>query len=132
MKHELLVPVGNKESLIYAINNGADAVYLAGKKYGARAFAENFTLEEIEEATNLCHLYGVKIFITVNTLIYESEFSSCLEYIEYWCSFAFSRIGVFATRLESPSITSATLPSMSRGTGRSLPPLSVGSAHISG
>ena len=72
MKHELLVPVGNKESLIYAINNGADAVYLAGKKYGARAFAENFTREEIEEATNLCHLYGVKIFITVNTLIYES------------------------------------------------------------
>ena len=40
MKHELLVPVGNKESLIYATNNGADAVYLAGKKYGARAFAE--------------------------------------------------------------------------------------------
>ena len=82
MKHELLVPVGNKESLIYAINNGADAVYLAGKKYGARAFAENFTLEDIEEATNLCHTYGVKIFITVNTIIYESEFKECLEYIE--------------------------------------------------
>lgn len=82
MKHELLVPVGNKESLIYAINNGADAVYLAGKKYGARAFAENFTLEDIEEATKLCHTYGVKIFITVNTLIYESEFKECLEYIE--------------------------------------------------
>ena len=95
MKHELLVPVGNKESLIYAINNGADAVYLAGKKYGARAFAENFTLEEIEEATNLCHLYGVKIFITVNTLIYESEFSSCLEYIE-----SLHKIGVDALILQ--------------------------------
>lgn len=82
MKHELLIPVGNKESLIAAINNGADAVYLAGKKYGARAFAENFTLEEIKEATQTCHIYGVKIFITVNTLIYEQEIKEALEYIE--------------------------------------------------
>lgn len=82
MKHELLIPVGNKESLIAAINNGADAVYLAGKKYGARAYAENFTLEEIEQATIMCHTYGVKIFITVNTLIYEQEIQEALEYIE--------------------------------------------------
>ncbi len=82
MKHELLIPVGNKESLIAAINNGADAVYLAGKKYGARAYAENFSLEEIEQATITCHKYGVKIFITVNTLIYEQEIQEALEYIE--------------------------------------------------
>jgi len=80
MKHELLVPVGNFESLIEAINNGADAVYLGGKKFGARAFADNFTLEKIEEATKLCHLYDVKIYITVNTLIYESEIKDALEY----------------------------------------------------
>ena len=82
MKHELLVPVGNYESLIQAINNGADAVYLGGKRFGARAFASNFTLEEIEEATKLCHLYDVKIYITVNTLIYENEIDDALDYIK--------------------------------------------------
>lgn len=80
MKHELLVPVGNYESLIEAINNGADAVYLGGKRFGARAFANNFSIEELNSATKLCHLYGVKIYVTVNTLIYESEISEALEY----------------------------------------------------
>ena len=82
MKHELLVPVGNYESLVQAINNGADAVYLGGKKFGARAFANNFTIEELEDATKLCHLYGVKIYVTVNTLIYESEIDDALNYIK--------------------------------------------------
>ena len=82
MKHELLVPVGNYKSLIAAINNGADAVYLAGKKYGARAYSENFTLEELKNAIDLAHLYNVKVFITVNTLIYESEIQEAIEYIE--------------------------------------------------
>ncbi len=81
MKHELLVPVGNYPSLIAAINNGADAVYLGGKKFGARAFADNFTLDDISEATKLCHLYGVKIYITVNTLIYEHEIDEALDYV---------------------------------------------------
>jgi len=80
--HELLVPVGNYESLIQAINNGADAVYLGGKKFGARAFADNFNLDEIREATKLCHLYGVKIYVTVNTLIYDKEIEEALEYIK--------------------------------------------------
>lgn len=82
MKHELLVPVGNWDSLVAAINNGADAVYLGGKKFGARAFAENFTLAEIEKATLLCHLYDVKIYVTVNTLIFESEIDEALNYIK--------------------------------------------------
>ena len=80
MTHELLVPVGNYESLIEAINNGADAVYLGGKRFGARAFANNFTLEELDNATKLCHLYGVKIYVTVNTLIYEQEIDDALDY----------------------------------------------------
>jgi len=80
MSHELLVPVGNFESLIAAINNGADAVYLGGKRFGARAFASNFTLEELEKATKLCHLYDVKIYVTVNTLIFEREIKEALEY----------------------------------------------------
>lgn len=78
--HELLVPVGNSESLIEAINNGADAVYLGGKKFGARAYANNFTLEELEKATKLCHLYGVKIYVTVNTLVFEHEIKEVLAY----------------------------------------------------
>ena len=83
MKKELLVPVGNYLSLIAAINNGADAVYLAGKKYGARAYSDNFTLEELDKAVKTCHLYGVKIYITVNTLIYEKEIKEAIDYIDY-------------------------------------------------
>lgn len=81
MKHELLVPVGSKEALKEAINNGADAVYLAGKCYGARKFAQNFTNEELVETIKLCHLYDVKVFVTVNTLIWESEIKDAFDYI---------------------------------------------------
>ncbi len=83
MKHELLVPVGNFPSLIAAINAGADAVYLGGKKFGARAFADNFSSQELAEATKLCHLYGVKIYVTVNTLVYDNEIDSVLNYVKY-------------------------------------------------
>ncbi len=83
MKKELLSPVGNKEALIAAINNGCDAVYLAGTYYGARKFAKNFTNEELEEAVRYSHLYGVKVYVTVNTIIYEREIRECLKYIEF-------------------------------------------------
>ncbi len=82
-KVELLSPVGNKEMLYYAIHNGADAVYLAGKKYGARKFADNFTDNDLIEAIKYCHLYGVKIYITINTLIYENEVSDFIEYVKF-------------------------------------------------
>ena len=55
-KAELLIPVGNYECLLAAINNGADAVYLGGKKFGARAYSNNFTEEELINAIKLCHL----------------------------------------------------------------------------
>lgn len=80
---ELLIPVGSMESLSVAIHSGADAVYLGGKKFGARAFANNFTDEEMIEAIKLCHLYGVKIYVTVNTMIYEDEFESAINYLEF-------------------------------------------------
>ena len=80
-KPELLAPAGNMESLISAIKNGADAVYLAGKKYGARAYAENFTNEEIIEAINYAHLYGVKIYISANTIIHENEIKDFINYL---------------------------------------------------
>ena len=72
-KHELLVPAGNMECLRQAVYNGCDAVYLACKKFGARKFANNFSNEEILEAIRFCHLYGVKIYITMNTLVKNQE-----------------------------------------------------------
>ena len=73
MKHELLVPAGDMASLEQAIANGADAVYLGCQNFGARKFAANFTNEELIQAVKLCHLYGVKIYVTMNTLIKDDE-----------------------------------------------------------
>ena len=83
MVKELLSPVGNKECLYAAIHNGADAIYLGGKQFGARKFAGNFTREELKEAVDYAHLYGVKVYVTVNTIIYNNEIESLLEYIDY-------------------------------------------------
>ena len=73
MKKELLAPVGSMKALYQAIFNGADAVYLGCKNFGARKFATNFTNSEIVAAIKLCHLYGVKIYATMNTLISDEE-----------------------------------------------------------
>lgn len=82
-KVELLSPVGDREMLYQAIHNGADAVYLAGTSYGARKFAKNFTREELVEVIEYAHLYGVKVYVTVNTLIYEEEVEDVIQYIEF-------------------------------------------------
>ena len=83
MKKELLAPAGSFDTLKQAIHNGCDAVYLGGKKFGARKFASNFDEEEMVMAIEYCHLYGVKIYVTVNTLIYEDEIEEVLEYIKF-------------------------------------------------
>lgn len=82
-KVELLSPVGNQEMLYQAIHNGADAVYLSGVHYGARKFATNFTNEEIVEAIRYAHLYGVKVYVTVNTLVYETEIDGVVKYLDF-------------------------------------------------
>ena len=82
-KVELLCPVGNKEMLYQAIHNGADAVYLAGKRFGARKFANNFDDDELIEAISYSHLYGVLVYVTVNTIIYESEIEDVLSYLKF-------------------------------------------------
>ncbi len=82
MKKELLIPVGNKDCLFAAIHNGADAVYLGGKNFGARKYAENFSTEDIIKTINYAHLYNVKVYVTVNTLIKDNDFDNCLSYIE--------------------------------------------------
>lgn len=84
MKHvELLAPAGNMECLIAAVKNGADAIYVGGKKFGARAFAQNFDYDEMIEAIKYCHLYGVKLYVTVNTICYENELEDALKYVEF-------------------------------------------------
>lgn len=82
-KKELLIPAGNMASLYQAIFNGADAVYAGCKKFGARKFADNFTNEEMIEAIKLCHLYGVKIYATMNTLVKTEEVDVFLEQVEF-------------------------------------------------
>lgn len=77
---ELLVPVGNMDSLKAAVMNGADAIYLGGKRFGARAFAGNFNDEEMVSAIHFAHLYGVKIYVTVNTVVFESELEDVYNY----------------------------------------------------
>ena len=74
MKHvELLAPAGTMEAFEGAVNAGADAVYLAGRRFGARAYAENFSDEELREVIRTAHLCGVKVHLTVNTLMRGEE-----------------------------------------------------------
>jgi len=80
---ELLSPAGNFDCLVAAIEAGCDAVYLGGKLFGARAFSNNFNDEELVEAINYAHLYGVKVYVTVNTLIYEREVDTFLNYVDF-------------------------------------------------
>ncbi len=81
MVMELLAPAGSFDVLKIAVNRGADAVYLAGENFGARAFAENFDIEEIEKSVEYAHLNNVKVFVTVNTLINNFEIIDFLKYI---------------------------------------------------
>lgn len=82
-KVELLAPAGSFEALQAAVQNGCDAVYLGGSMFGARAFANNFDEEEMKKAIRYAHTYGVKVFVTVNTLIKEDEIEDCVRYVRF-------------------------------------------------
>ena len=82
-KPELLSPAGDFASLKAAIQAGCDAVYLGGKLFGARAFSNNFDNNELVEAIKYAHLYKVKVYVTVNTLVYEHEVNKFMEYIDF-------------------------------------------------
>ena len=81
-KVELLAPAGNYEAFLGAINAGADAVYLGGEKYGARAYADNFTEEEIISAIRYAHIFGKKVYLTINTLMKEEELYTLYDYVK--------------------------------------------------
>lgn len=82
-KPELLAPAGNFKSLVAAIEAGCDAVYLSGKLYGARSYAGNFSNDELIESICYAHQYGVKVYVTINTLIYEDEIDNFIKYVEF-------------------------------------------------
>ena len=70
---ELLAPAGSKEALLAAVQNGADAVYLGVDDFNARRGARNFSLEELPATAAYCHLYGVKVYLTLNTVVSDRE-----------------------------------------------------------
>ena len=80
---ELLVPAGDINSFYAALNNGADAIYLSGKMFGARSYAKNFTEEELITVLKLGKIYGVKIYVTMNTLVKENEVEDFLKEVEF-------------------------------------------------
>lgn len=78
---ELLAPCGNFDCVKAAVNAGADAVYLGGRSFGARAYAANFDNEQLQQVCDLCHSFGVKVYVTVNTLYKDAEFRELLPFI---------------------------------------------------
>ena len=79
---ELLAPAGNMEALIAAISNGADAIYLGMNKFGARAYANNFDIDSLHKAINYAHLRNVKIYVTMNTIVFDNELYDAYKQID--------------------------------------------------
>ena len=84
-KIEILAPAGNFESVISAVRSGADAVYLGLQDFSARKEAKNFSFEELKETTSYCHIRNVKVYVTMNTLIFDRELEDALECVKKAC-----------------------------------------------
>lgn len=80
---EVLAPAGNEEKLMCALHFGADAVYLAGKSYGLRAFADNFDRDELKEATELIHKLNKKVYVTLNIFAHNRDFVGLVDYVKF-------------------------------------------------
>lgn len=80
---ELLAPAGSPEAFRAAVAAGADAIYLSGKRFGARKYAANFTDDEIDEAVKYAHAHGIRVYVTVNTLIHDRELAGARDYL-FW------------------------------------------------
>lgn len=82
-KIELLAPAGSMESIYAAVNNGANAIYLGGPKFSARAKAIEFDNEKMKEAVDYCHSYGVSVYVTMNTILKDNELKDAIKYVGY-------------------------------------------------
>ncbi len=80
-KIELTAPAGGREQLVAAVNAGADSIYLGYNKFGARAYAENFNFNQLKKAVNFAHSSGVKIYLTLNTLIKDEEVRKLIDFL---------------------------------------------------
>jgi putative protease len=98
-KVELLAPAGNFSKLKTAIHFGADAVYLGGKNFSLRSFADNFTREELAEAVAYAHARGVKVYVTVNIFAKDADFPEAADYFRY-----LQQIGVDAALVTDPGL----------------------------
>ena len=81
-KLEVLSPVGNEESFFAAINNGADAIYLGLDNFNARAKAQNFSADNIRRYTKIAHFFGVKVYVTLNTIVTDEEIKELIEIVK--------------------------------------------------
>lgn len=107
-KPEILAPCGGYDSVIAAVRCGADAIYIGGKDFSARQNAANFSTEEINMAVMYCHLHGVKVYVTVNTIIFDSEIKSFCDFI---CSCAEIGVdGLIVQDFGALKIIKATIP----------------------
>ena len=88
---ELLAPAGTWEALEAAVNAGANAVYLGGKAFGARAYASNFDREEMGKAVYFCHMHHVRLYVTVNTLVDDKELPELEDGGSYQLEFSFKK-----------------------------------------
>ncbi|MCR5705977.1 MAG: U32 family peptidase, partial [Acholeplasmatales bacterium] len=79
---ELLAPAGSMEALVTAIHNGADAIYLGMNRFGARAYANNFTIEQLRDAVKYAHLRGVKIYVTMNIIVFDYELEDAYKQVD--------------------------------------------------
>ena len=98
-KPELLAPAGDPEKLKYALAYGADAVYLAGQAFGLRAYAGNFSAEDLEKAVSLTHQLGKKVYITVNIFAHEADFFGLPAYLKQ-----LEKLGVDGIIVSDPGI----------------------------
>ena len=97
---EILSPAGSPDSLVAAVRSGADAVYLGGSAFSARAAAKNFDDDALRQAVEYCHARGVKVYLALNTLLRQEELPAALELAEYACSLA-----VDALIVQDPGLT---------------------------
>ena len=91
-KTELLSPAGSWDALVAAVQSGADAVYLGGTAFSARAGADNFDNQQLIDAVKYCHIRGVKVFVTLNTLLKQTELQQAVDF----ASFLYHEAGIDA------------------------------------
>lgn len=109
-KVELLAPAGNLEKLKMAVLYGADAIYMGGEEYGLRAYADNFSLEEMQEGINFAHERGKKVYLTLNIIPHNEDLAEMPEYVA-----RVSKMGIDAVIISDPgvySIIKETVPDM--------------------